>query len=110
VTDELPDVTWCRPAAAREDEMGCDRYRFRGTDVGFGESDDTLWCLCTFPHNDGGRLCRERVRSLAYLGAAVALIQQGAAEGPIYLPHGLPDWVVAGIDGALPPDADEGDG
>ena len=74
--------------------MGCDHY------VGgimFSEGDDEVGCLCTFPHNDGDRLDVERVRSLAYLGAAVVLQKRGDLEHP-YLPGCLPAWIRDEID------------
>lgn len=74
--------------------MGCDHY------VGgimFSEMNDDIGCLCTFPHNDGDRLDAERVRSLAYLGAAVVLEQRGDLEHP-YLPACLPKWIRNEID------------
>lgn len=89
--------------------------------------DSSLGCLCTFPHNDkaflplhkeGGGFDKERVRSLAYLGAMVALVSNSDTEVDIdknlevynsgeeeyrylYLPQDLPDWVRRNIDLAL---------
>ena len=78
--------------------MGCESYYVDGDRdfVHFGESDD-LGCLCTFPRNDDGRLNAERVRSLAYLGAAVVLIRRDGG-GSTILPDDLPDWVRREID------------
>jgi len=74
--------------------MGCDKY------VGgimFSEEYDHIGCLCTFPDNDGDTLDAERVRSLAYLGAAVVLDQHGDLEHP-YIPACLPEWIRKEID------------
>ena len=63
-------------------------YHIEELGIQFSETDDTWRCLCTFPHNDGGRLDAARVASLALLGAAVVLANRGD------LPHGmLPDAV-----------------
>jgi hypothetical protein len=67
----------------------------------FSEADDSIRCLCTFPFNDGERLCPDRVRSLAYLGAAVVLDQRGELEHP-YLPFCLPKWMRDEIDRNIP--------
>lgn len=74
--------------------MGCDHYH---GGIMFSEMNDDIGCLCTFPHNDGDRLDAERVRSLAYLGAAVVLEHNGDLEHP-YLPKCLPDWIRNEID------------
>ena len=74
--------------------MGCDSYE---GGIMFSEGDDTIRCLCTFPHNDGEVLDAERVRSLAYLGAAVVLHHNGDLEHP-YLPACLPEWMRREID------------
>jgi hypothetical protein len=78
-------------------------------DIRFAEAelnDDECGCLCTFPHNDRaeGTLNLERLRSLAYLGAAVACVAQGeiGQDGDtLYLPYDLPVDVRALIDEAL---------
>ena len=78
--------------------MGCDKYYLDDKNmIAFSEGDDELGCLCTFPHNDGGELSKERVRSLAYLGAAVVLLYRGEIEHG-FLPSCLPDWVKQEID------------
>ena len=74
--------------------MGCERYV---GGVMFSEVDDDIRCLCTFPHNDAAGLNAERVRSLAYLGAAVVLERRGDLEHP-YLPSCLPEWIRNEID------------
>jgi hypothetical protein len=80
--------------------MGCESYDT--TYLKFSEGDDDLGCLCTFPHNDGSSLSADRVRSLAYLGAAVVLLRRGKLEHG-YLPNCLPDWVRSEIDRSLTP-------
>jgi hypothetical protein len=77
-------------------------------DIRFAEAaldDDECGCLCTFPHNDrGGTLDLERLRSLSYLGAAVACVAQGEIGGDddtLYLPYALPADVRGLIDNAL---------
>jgi len=64
--------------------MGCESYYFDTTPIKFSEQDDDIGCLCTFPDNDqtstGERLDFGRVRSLAYLGAAVVLLQRHAID------------------------------
>lgn len=78
--------------------MGCDKYYLDDNNmVAFSEGDDELGCLCTFPHNDGNQLSEERVRSLAYLGAAVVLLYHGEIDHG-FLPNCLPDWVRSEID------------
>lgn len=76
--------------------MGCDTYECEGTLIRFSEMDDG-GCLCTFPHNDQGKLTQRRVRSLAMLGAAVVLLHHGELEGPVFLPYSLPQWLVGEI-------------
>lgn len=82
--------------------MGCKSYHLaNGVRVRFSEGDDDLGCLCTFPHNDGGELSGERVRSLAYLGAMVALSREpmtGFSMSTAYLPNALPEWIRREID------------
>ena len=54
---------------------------------------------CTFPHNDSPSLVPDRIRSLAYLGAAVALIRRGDfKDDSVYLPSSLPKWIKDEID------------
>lgn len=83
--------------------MGCESYDT--TCLKFSEGADDLGCLCTFPHNDGKSLNAERVRSLAYLGAAVVLLRRKELEHG-YLPHCLPEWVRSEIDRHLQPNAE----
>ena len=82
--------------------MGCDCYTILThsgeRDIRFSEGDDDLGCLCTFPHNDGETLDADRVRSLAYLGAAVVLASHEEADDNQYLPNSLPEWIRKGID------------
>ena len=86
--------------------MGCETYGVnwpteRG--IKFSEVDDTVGCLCTFPHNDvDDHIDTDRVRSLALLGAAVVLHRRGLTDGPvIYLPDMIPQWIRDGIDACL---------
>jgi len=75
--------------------MGCDYYG----KLHFNENSN-VGCLCTFPHNDraaGKELTADRVRSLAYLGAAVVLEHQGELESP-FMPDCLPEWIRKEID------------
>lgn len=59
--------------------MGCGRSRFEigETTVFFSEGDDDLGCLCTFPHNHHARIGADTILSLAMLGAAVRLLNDG---------------------------------
>lgn len=87
--------------------MGCDTYECDGQLIRFSE-DDSIRCLCTFPHNDlayGGKLAPAKVRSLAMLGAAVVMIHHGELNGPVFLPHSLPQWLVDELERLLPEDA-----
>lgn len=77
--------------------MGCERYCCNNDEIMFSEIDDSIGCLCTFPFNDGEHLSKERVRSLAYLGASIVLSQRGELEHP-YLPECLPQWIRDEID------------
>lgn len=77
--------------------MGCERYHVNHDEIMFSEIDDSIWCLCTFPFNDMGRLSIERVRSLAYLGAAVVLSQREELDHG-YLPSCLPQSIRDEID------------
>jgi hypothetical protein len=63
----------------------------------FSEMNDDIGCLCTFPHNDGQTLDPERVRSLAYLGAAVVMVSREELEHG-FMPSCLPDWLKKEID------------
>jgi hypothetical protein len=81
--------------------MSCKSYFLHGGKVvKFLEDNDDLGCLCTFPHDDVSTLDAERVRSLAYLGAAVVLLQRGLIEHG-YLPDCLSDWIRREIDAKL---------
>jgi hypothetical protein len=87
--------------------MGCETYHYMSEIIRFSEMDDTVPCLCTFPHNDLAldMLKPLRVRALAMLGAAVVLIQRGELEGPVYLPDALPRWLIEALEQMLPEDA-----
>lgn len=82
--------------------MGCDCYTILThsgeRNVRFSEGNDTISCLCTFPHNDGETLDADRVRSLAYLGAAVVLASHEESDDNQYLPRSLPEWIRKEID------------
>jgi hypothetical protein len=79
--------------------MGCEYY----DGIQFSEGDDSTTCLCTFPHNDSGNLGADRVRALAYLGAAVVLRRRGELEGEVIsLTGDLPAWIRAEIDRRIP--------
>jgi hypothetical protein len=87
--------------------MGCDKYTVAGwsdekSDWEEGtiifREDGSLTCLCGLSHHDEGRkLDLEDVRSMAYLGAAVALQHSGHQEYSI-LPYDLPQWLRDEID------------
>lgn len=89
--------------------MGCAYYNFypvRGRwkpiSFHFSESQGEWSCLCTFPHNNGEQLDRDALRSLALLGAAVAMAHNGSFEGEeTIFPHDVPEWVRKGIDALL---------
>lgn len=84
--------------------MGCDYYALNGkVNAHFPDSDDSVSCLCTFPHNYRKHpLEADTVRSLAYLGAALVLAHQQEIEcyddGYYFLPKDLPAWIKEGID------------
>lgn len=78
-------------------------------------SSDDLPCLCCF---GDGQIDAEHVRSLAMLGAAVALATHHAAEledggiaeeGTVFVPAALPTWVVEGIQAAVPLEDEDGE-
>ena len=74
-------------------------YDGNWTDIRFSEIDDSYFCLCTFPY-DQGRLDIERVRSLALFGAAVRLAFEGLLEHG-FLPKAVPEWIREEIDRVL---------
>jgi len=69
--------------------------------VAFNEMDDEFRCLCTFPTNDTfngiNELDIERIKSLALFGAAVHLLMSGELDGPVFIPDGLPRWIVDAV-------------
>jgi len=79
--------------------MGCDKYYLQNREypVTFNEMNEDVGCLCTFPHNDGETLDKERIRSLAYLGPAIVLVANEQLEHG-FIPHCLPDWIKKEID------------
>ena len=77
--------------------MSCDKYRYDSELIYFSEmDDDDTVCLCTFPYNDkaGGGIDLNRIKSLAYLGAAIKLVHDGELEGPVSIPRDLPEWII----------------
>ncbi len=98
--------------------MGCKIYSYRDKMIQireaeglFGTSEDPV-CLCTFPHNwecggEGGKkLSPDTVRSMAMLGATVAMVRTNATafekKDFILLPNDLPEWIVKEIRFNLP--------
>lgn len=76
--------------------MGCDTYWFGQKAIRFFDDDHP--CVCTFPSNDAisKKLGAEKVRSLAALGAAIAMIahkELGVGTDYIYIPSDLPEWI-----------------
>ena len=65
--------------------------------VRFSDMDDEFRCLCTFPGNDQEELDIERIKSLALFGAAVHLLMSGELDGPVFIPDGLPRWIVDAV-------------
>src|SRR3990167_10609018 len=65
--------------------------------VRFSEMNDEFGCLCTFPFNDGEELDIERIKSLALFGAAVHMLMSGELDGPVFIPDGLPRWIVDAV-------------
>lgn len=80
--------------------MGCDYYHINNVAIHFSDIDDSIGCLCTFPHNDNKHLDSDRIRSLAYLGAAVVLASKLKNKNQIYnfIPECLPKWIQKEID------------
>ncbi len=72
-----------------------------GMELFFGEDSEDWGCLCTWPINDQEQLTPDRVRSLALLGAAVALACGGNLPHPI-LPSAVPQWIRDGIKRIIP--------
>jgi len=71
--------------------MGCDHYYVNDDEmIAFSEVDDTVPCLCTFPH---AQIDADTVLSLALLGAAVVLLTHEDIVAPAYLPHAVPVWI-----------------
>jgi len=67
------------------------------------EHDENVHCLCTFPAGRGEQISPAELRSMAYLGAAVALARQGILSGGS-LPGALPAWIRESIERAIPVD------
>ena len=94
--------------------MGCDYYPleiekqyYDDTFIRFSEMDDTFGCLCTFPWNNQENMDIDTLRSLALLGAGVVLAYHNEIDTPVFLPYGIPDWIIKGIDKYLPEEKDE---
>jgi len=77
--------------------MGEWSYEIDDTYVRFSDMDDEFRCLCTFPFHDGEELDIERIKSLALFGAAVHLLMSGELDGPVFIPDGLPRWIVDAV-------------
>ncbi len=76
--------------------MSCDYYALEDHDsIHFSDGDDSICCLCTVTYDS--RLDSERVRALAYLGAAVVLMQHNQLEHG-FLPSCLPQQIRDDID------------
>jgi len=94
--------------------MGCKIYSYRNKLIQIRESEGMVAgsedpvCLCTFPHNweAGKRLSPDTVRSMAMLGAAVAMVRTNADafkdKDFIILPDDLPEWILSEIRFNLP--------
>ena len=67
--------------------------------VMFDAMDEEFGCLCTFPGNDKleGELGIERIKALTLFGAAVHLLMSGELDGPVFIPDGLPRWIVDAV-------------
>ena len=81
--------------------MGERNYEVGHTYVRFSEMDEEFRCLCTFPTNDTfngiNELDIERIKSLALFGAAVHLLMSSELDGPVFIPDGLPRWIVDAV-------------
>jgi hypothetical protein len=77
--------------------MSCLQYDFMGYTIFIPDYSNTT-CLCRL--GAGESIDADDVRSLAYLGAAVAMIANGMGNFGTYvrIPFDLPDWVRFGID------------
>ena len=93
--------------------MGCKVYSYRNKMIQFreGEMDGSgPVCLCTFPHNwehaERPSLSPDTVRSMAMLGAAVAMVRTNAdafkGKDFVVLPDDLPEWIIKEIEFNLP--------
>ncbi len=75
--------------------------------IQFSESDDRFGCLCTFPGGYGDKqLDIETIKSLALLGAVVAVARNSIAYGDkdfVAIPDCLPAWIVDAIDRVILP-------
>jgi hypothetical protein len=84
--------------------MSCDVYTAWAWDsendrwyeqcMGFCDTDD-MPCLCSL-NETKQEISRDQVKSMAYLGAAVALNHHGVEVQ--FIPQDLPDWLVEQID------------
>ena len=77
--------------------MGERSYEVGDSYVRFSDMDDEFRCLCTFPFDDGEELGIERIKALALLGAATVLKLSGDLDGPVFIPDGLPAWIVDAV-------------
>lgn len=92
--------------------MGCPGYDFYKFIIRFEEMNDDVSCLCSFPLNslcEGGKIDRKQMRSLAMLGANIAILGY-LAENDLKTtdrdyykqPQKLPDWIISEIKRHLP--------
>jgi hypothetical protein len=76
--------------------MSCDYYRLEHRDpVHFSDFDDSICCTCNV--NYTSRLDPDRVRALAYVGAAIVLMHHGELDHG-FLPACLPQQIKDDID------------
>lgn len=75
--------------------------RHGDVNIQFSYDGEKYGCLCTFPGNHYPELDAEAIKSLALLGAAVALARNtNEYEGREYvvLPSDVPQWILDAID------------
>ncbi len=79
--------------------MNCDCYVLEERNsIHFSADEDGVRCCCTFNSDEEPDV--DRVRALAYLGAAIVLMQNNELEHG-YLPSCLPDKIRYAIDRCL---------
>lgn len=81
--------------------MGCNIYEYNGISIAISEDNNDVPCLCTFPHNNRGKIDKYQIQTMALLGATIVMIhnrQLGAKRGDlIYIPDCLPGWIIKEI-------------